>query len=64
MLSAAWNEVEVHQIPAICSWIDRLVEDDEAIWVLDLLKSSGDTKSVLMSIPSVEGYRQRSCRSV
>lgn len=52
----AWNEVEFTDSSGNLFRIDRLVEDDEAIWVLDYKSSGKDTNRLDEYSRQVEGY--------
>lgn len=52
----AWNEVEFADSAGDLFRIDRLVEDDEAIWVLDYKSSDRDTERLSEYRRQVEGY--------
>lgn len=52
----AWNEVEFADASGNLFRIDRLVEDDEAVWVLDYKSSGNDTDRLSEYCRQVEAY--------
>jgi len=56
----AWNEVELTDGAGVLLRIDRLVESDDAVWVLDYKSSGGDTPRIGEYRAQVAGY----CRAV